>query len=74
MILIANRHGLRASEVADLEWSQVEFGRAATLHVRRAKKRQACCASLTRRRGASAARAAPPIPGIGFRLHRSGAP
>jgi len=28
---------LRASEVADLEWSQVEFGRAASLHVRRAK-------------------------------------
>jgi type 1 fimbriae regulatory protein FimB/type 1 fimbriae regulatory protein FimE len=37
MILIAYRHGLRASEIADLEWSQVEFGRAATLHVRRAK-------------------------------------
>jgi type 1 fimbriae regulatory protein FimB/type 1 fimbriae regulatory protein FimE len=37
LILVAYRHGLRASEVADLEWSQVEFGRAATLHVRRAK-------------------------------------
>jgi len=37
LILIAYRHGLRASEIADLEWSQVEFGRAATLHVRRAK-------------------------------------
>jgi type 1 fimbriae regulatory protein FimB/type 1 fimbriae regulatory protein FimE len=31
------RHGLRASEIADLEWSQVELGRAATLHVRRAQ-------------------------------------
>jgi type 1 fimbriae regulatory protein FimB/type 1 fimbriae regulatory protein FimE len=37
LILVAYRHGLRASEVADLEWSQVELGRAASLHVRRAK-------------------------------------
>jgi integrase len=37
MILIAFRHGLRAKEIADLEWSQVEFGRSAGLHVRRAK-------------------------------------
>lgn len=37
LILIAYRHGLRAVEIADLEWSQVEWGRAATLHVRRAK-------------------------------------
>jgi len=37
LILIAYRHGLRASEIADLEWSQVEFGRAASLHVRRVK-------------------------------------
>jgi integrase len=37
LILVAYRHGLRASEICDLEWSQVEFGRNATLHVRRAK-------------------------------------
>jgi integrase len=37
LILVAFRHGLRASEIADLEWSQVEWGRNATLHVRRAK-------------------------------------
>jgi type 1 fimbriae regulatory protein FimB/type 1 fimbriae regulatory protein FimE len=37
MILIAYRHGLRAVEICDLEWSQVEFGRNATLHVRRVK-------------------------------------
>jgi integrase len=37
LILIAFRHGLRAIEICDLEWSQIEFGRAATLHVRRAK-------------------------------------
>jgi integrase len=37
LILVAYRHGLRASELCDLEWSQVEWGRNATLHVRRAK-------------------------------------
>ena len=29
LILIAFRHGLRASEICDLEWTQVEFGRSA---------------------------------------------
>ena len=38
LVLIAFRHGLRASEIAGLEWSQVEWGRNPTLHVRRAKK------------------------------------
>jgi type 1 fimbriae regulatory protein FimB/type 1 fimbriae regulatory protein FimE len=38
LILTAFRHGLRASEICDLEWSQVEFGRSASLHVRRVKK------------------------------------
>src|SRR6516165_8087953 len=28
----------RAKEACELEWSQVEFGRSASLHVRRAKK------------------------------------
>jgi integrase len=37
MILIAFRHGLRAAEVCDLRWDQVDF-EAAVLHVRRAKK------------------------------------
>src|SRR5712675_1324212 len=36
MILVAFRHGLRSSEVADLRWDQVDFTRA-VLHVRRAK-------------------------------------
>ena len=36
-ILIAFRHGLRASEICDLEWSQVEFSRSPSLHVRRVK-------------------------------------
>jgi integrase len=37
LILVAYRHGLRAAEICDLDWSQVEMGRAATLHVRRVK-------------------------------------
>lgn len=37
LVLIAYRHGLRAIEICDLEWSQVEFGRSSSLHVRRAK-------------------------------------
>jgi len=36
MLLVAYRHGLRASELCELEWSQVDFT-GATLHVRRAK-------------------------------------
>jgi integrase len=36
MILLAFRHGLRASEVCDLRWEQIDF-KAATLHVRRTK-------------------------------------
>ena len=35
-LLIAFRHGLRASELCGLQWSDVEF-EAATLHLRRAK-------------------------------------
>jgi len=37
MILVAYRHGLRASELTDLRWDQVEFT-LATLHVRRVKQ------------------------------------
>jgi integrase len=37
LILVAFRHGLRVAEICDLEWSQVEFGRSASLHVRRVK-------------------------------------
>jgi type 1 fimbriae regulatory protein FimB/type 1 fimbriae regulatory protein FimE len=40
LILLAYRHGLSASEVADLEWARVEFGRNATLHVRRRKHKK----------------------------------
>src|SRR5262249_5134918 len=37
MILIAFRHGLRASELCRLRWSQVELGKGAALHVTRLK-------------------------------------
>jgi integrase len=36
MLLMAFRHGLRASEVCGLQWSDVEF-ESGTLHLRRAK-------------------------------------
>jgi integrase len=37
MLLVAYRHGLRASELVDLRWEQVDF-RTGTLHVRRVKQ------------------------------------
>jgi type 1 fimbriae regulatory protein FimB/type 1 fimbriae regulatory protein FimE len=37
MILIAYRHGSRAAELVDLQWSQIDFD-AATLAVRRVEK------------------------------------
>jgi len=37
MILVAYRHGLRASELTDLRWDQIDFA-TATLHVRRVKQ------------------------------------
>jgi len=46
LILIAYRHGLRAVEICDLEWTQVEWGRAATLHVRRVKNGKAAAHPL----------------------------
>ena len=40
MLLVAYRHGPRASELCELEWSQVDFN-GATLHVHRAKNGKA---------------------------------
>src|SRR5262245_14097063 len=37
MILVAYRHGFRASEVCDLQWHQIELDQG-RLHVRRAKR------------------------------------
>ena len=36
MILVAYRHGLRAAELVDLRWEQVDF-KTASLHIRRGK-------------------------------------
>ncbi len=36
MVLVAYRHGLRAAELVDRRWDQIEFA-TGTLHVRRAK-------------------------------------
>ena len=36
MVLVAYRHGLRASEICDLRWDQIDFT-SATLHVQRVK-------------------------------------
>src|SRR3954451_17219510 len=37
MVLVAYRHGLRAAELVDLRWDQIDFDHA-RLHVRRVKK------------------------------------
>jgi integrase len=37
MVLVAYRHGLRAAELVDLRWDQIDFT-TATLHVRRVKQ------------------------------------
>ena len=47
LILIAYRHGLHGKELADLEWSQVEFNaRDAVLHVKRIKGSRASVHTL----------------------------
>ena len=37
MVLVAYRHGLRAAELVDLRWDQIEF-KTANLHIRRVKQ------------------------------------
>lgn len=50
MILIGYRHGLRASELCDLQWSQVELA-TGRVHVRRAKRGTPSVHPLQRERG-----------------------
>jgi type 1 fimbriae regulatory protein FimB/type 1 fimbriae regulatory protein FimE len=57
MLLVAYRHGLRASELVDLRWDQIDF-ETASLAVRRAQERLTGDASNPRRRAAGAAPAA----------------
>jgi integrase len=45
LILVAYWHGLRAAEICDLEWSQVEFDRAATLHT--SSRARSCTSDTT---------------------------
>jgi integrase len=59
MVLIAFRHGLRASELVSLRWEQVDLNRA-VLHVRRVKGGHSQCSPLERR---GATRVAPLAPG-----------
>lgn len=47
LILIAFRHGLRATEIADLEWSQVELGPRGFVACSTGKKWQARGSSYT---------------------------
>jgi integrase len=47
MILIAYRHGLRASELCELQWHQVELN-AGRLHVRRRKRGTPSACTLCR--------------------------
>ena len=68
MILVAYRHSLRASEVCDLQWQQIELSEG-RLHVHRVKNRIAsasrpcCCqssAKSNRKRLLNARRVGPP--------------
>jgi integrase len=54
MILMAYRHGLRASEVTDLKWEQVDFDRS-EIHVNRLKGGTPATHPLTGRNCASSA-------------------
>ena len=65
MILFAFRHGLRASEVCDLRWEQVDF-KAATLHVRRTKGGTPATHPLTGRELRALRRHQRPAPGGAF--------
>ena len=47
MVLMAFRHGLRASELVDLRWDQVDLEHA-LLHVRRTQEWQSCHAPIDR--------------------------
>jgi integrase len=69
LILVSFRHGLRASEICDLEWSQVEFGRAAALHVRRVKNGKPSVQPLRGDEVRGLKEASSAIPGLGVRVH-----
>jgi integrase len=61
MILVTYRHGLRAAEVCDLQWHQIELNEG-RLHVHRVKAWDPQRASHSRRRDASPAQASARTP------------
>src|ERR1700684_1788427 len=67
LILVAFRHGLRAREICELEWSQVEFGRSAALHVRRVKNGKPAVHPIRGVRNSGIAGASPAIPRLRLR-------
>jgi type 1 fimbriae regulatory protein FimB/type 1 fimbriae regulatory protein FimE len=76
MVLLAFRHGLRAAEVCDLRWEQIDFT-AATLHVRRIKHGTPATHPLTGREMRALRRhqrASPGAPGAFVFVSERGAP
>src|SRR5437588_9622749 len=76
MVLLAFRHGLRAAEVCDLRWEQIDFS-SATLHVRRIKHGTPATHPLTGREMRSLRkhqRASPGAPGAFVFVSERGAP
>ena len=76
MVLLAFRHGLRAAEVCDLRWEQIDFT-AATLHVRRIKNGTPATHPLTGREMRALRkhqRASPGAPGAFVFVSERGAP
>lgn len=76
MVLLAFRHGLRAAEVCDLRWEQIDFS-SATLHVRRIKHGTPATHPLTGREMRALRRhqrASPGAPGAFVFVSERGAP
>jgi integrase len=69
MMLLAFRHGLRASEVCDLRWDQVDFP-GAVLHCAPGQERHAEHPPDPRRRAAGAAPPASGQPDVALRVRQ----
>jgi integrase len=69
MILLAYRQGLRASELCDLQWHQIELN-AGRLHVRRSKKGTPSVQSDAGRRNSRPKAPAARAGGIAVRVHQ----
>ena len=69
MILVAYRHGLRASELVDLRWDQVDFT-SANLDVRRRKAGTPSAPARRQRTAGSAQAQAGPRATVAFRVRQ----